>query len=114
MRSWPTKYRLTPSWESDAMSNDELLQRLTRIEAALGTLLAQRTLKEYYTPAEVGELLGKSEFTVREWCRLSRVHADKRACGRGNSQEWMISHAELERIRAEGLLPNPDRYLHVR
>jgi hypothetical protein len=96
------------------MSHDELLLRLSRIEEALQLLISQRTIKEYYTPAEVAELLSKSEFTVREWCRLSRIHAEKRACGRGSSQEWMISQDELQRIRSEGLLPNPDRYYHVR
>ncbi len=29
----------------------------------------------------------------------------KRACGRGVSLEWIISHQELARIRNEGLLP---------
>jgi hypothetical protein len=96
------------------MPDSEILQRLDRIECALQALVAQQTVKDYYTTAEVAEFLGKAEFTVREWCRLGRVKAEKRACGRGNSQEWMISHDELERIRCEGLLPNPDRYQHIR
>jgi hypothetical protein len=86
------------------MTTDE---RLDRIEAMLRTLIEQRTVKDYYTTAEAAEILNRAEWTVREWCRLGRVHADKRACGRGTSQEWIISHAELERIRNEGLLPDP-------
>ena len=62
-------------------------------------------MKDWYTVAEVAEILGKAEFTVREWCRLGRVYASKRACGRGTSQEWIIAHEELTRIRNEGLLP---------
>jgi hypothetical protein len=82
-------------------------QRLERIEAALHLLVQQRAEKDWYSTAELAELLGKAEFTVREWCRLGRVNARKRECGRGQSQEWVISHAELERIKNEGLLPQP-------
>jgi hypothetical protein len=33
------------------------------------------------------------------------VRAEKRQCGRSVSQEWIVSHEELTRIRNEGLLP---------
>jgi transposase len=85
--------------------DSDILQRLERIEAALQTLVAQRTVKEYYTTAEVASILGKAEFTVREWCRLGRVAAEKRRCGRGRTKEWIISHEELVRIQNEGLFP---------
>ena len=86
------------------MTTDE---RLDRIEAMLRALVEQRTVKDFYTTAEVAQILQRAEWTVREWCRLGRVNAEKRACGRGASQEWIISHMELERIRNEGLLPDP-------
>jgi len=57
------------------------------------------------TTHEVAKVVGKAEFTVREWCRLGRVAASKRACGRGKFQEWIVSHEELTRLRNEGLLP---------
>ncbi|MBI5760019.1 MAG: helix-turn-helix domain-containing protein [Planctomycetales bacterium] len=82
-------------------------ERLARIEAALTALVSEQTRKEFYSTSEVAEILGKAEFTVREWCRLGRVHALKRSTGRGRSQEWMISDDELTRIRNEGLLPQP-------
>lgn len=85
-------------------SETQILQRLERIESALHALVAQRLVKEYYSVAEVAEILGKAEFTVREWCRLGRIWAEKRQCGRGRTKEWMISHEELTRIRNEGLL----------
>jgi hypothetical protein len=88
-------------------SNDELLARLQNIEALLAALVEQRTVKEWYSTAEVATLLGKAEFTVREWCRLGRVRAEKKKCGRGPSSEWIVSHAELTRVRNEGLLPDP-------
>ena len=95
-------------------SIEEVVQRLVRIEQALNDIAQQRTIKEWYSTTEAAEILGKAEFTVREWCRLGRVHASKRSCGRGVSQEWIIAHEELQRIRNEGLLPNPARYRHVR
>ena len=85
-----------------------LVERLRRIEEMLAALVAQRTVKDWYSTAEVASLLGKAEFTVREWCRRGRIRADKRACGRGLSQEWIIAHAELERYRNSGLLPSQE------
>ncbi len=86
---------------------DEVLARLARIESLLATLVEQRTVKEWYSTAEAAALLGRAEFTVREWCRLGRVRAEKKQSGRGKAGEWMISHAELTRVRNEGLLPDP-------
>jgi transposase len=83
----------------------QMLTRLDRIEAAIQSLVEQKTVKEWYSVEEVATRLGKAEFTVREWCRLKRIHAQKRAYSRGPHAEWMISHAELVRIQSEGLLP---------
>ena len=94
-------------------SNDELLTRLAKIETLLASLVEQRTIKEWYSTAEVATILGKAEFTVREWCRLGRVYAEKKKSGRGVASEWIVSHAELTRIRNEGLLPDPRPYRHV-
>jgi len=92
----------------------DLTARLVRIEQALGLLVQQRTVKDWYSTAEVAQLLGKAEFTVREWCRLGRVQAEKKKCGRGVSSEWIISHEELTRVRNEGLLPEANPYRHVK
>jgi len=86
---------------------NEILERLDRIEAALATLVEQRQVQDWYDTKTAAKILGRSAYCVREWCRHERVHAEKRACGRGNSKEWMISHEELQRIKAEGLLPLP-------
>ena len=85
----------------------ELAQRLIRIESKLEQLLSNReeANQAYYSTADVARILGRADWTVREWCRLGRVNAEKRVCGRGSSKEWMISHDELQRIKAEGLLP---------
>lgn len=87
--------------------DDAVLERLDQIDVKLAELLQQRTAKNWYGTAEFAKLVGKAEFTVREWCRLGRIHAEKRACGRGKSQEWMISQAELTRYQNEGLRPVP-------
>ena len=87
-----------------------LAGRLERIEAALQILVERQTIKDWYTTEELAKILGKAEFTVREWCRLGRVNAEKRECGRGTSREWIISHQELNRIRNDGLLPLSDKW----
>ena len=98
-----------PTTHTDPLSErfDSLAERLGRIEAMLADMVRMRTAKEWYSTAEVAELMGRAEFTVREWCRLRRIHAEKRRTGRGRSQEWKISHEEVERLRNEGLLPEP-------
>ena len=86
-----------------------MLDRLAVIEATVKSIEAllhdQRRVKEWYSVSEAAEALGRKPFTVREWCRHGRVNAHKRPCGRGRNQEWMLSHAEIERIRNKGLLP---------
>jgi hypothetical protein len=82
-----------------------VLQRLERIEAALAALLDRETQQEWYTTEEFARLVHKAEFTVREWCRLGRVKAEKRASGRGKFCAWVVSHEELLRYRRAGLLP---------
>ncbi len=108
----PTEYDLLQSLSADKM--DDLTTRLTRIEQALELLVRERSIKEWYSTAEVARMLGKAEFTVREWCRLGRVHAQKKKSGRGVASEWISSHEELTRIRNEGLLPETNSYRYVK
>ncbi len=93
----------------------ELITRLDRLEKrllAIETLLArlvenatsQQSTKAYYTTEEVAQRLGKRPYTVREWCRLGRVQAEKAHSGRGLDEEWRISQTEPTRIQSEGLL----------
>jgi hypothetical protein len=63
-----------------------------------------------YTVEETAGLLGRSEFQVRRWCQLGRIHAAKRAEKRGGVGVWSVAAAEVERYRNEGLLPiDPSR-----
>ena len=91
--------------ETSPNRTNELIERLRRIEEALKFLVEQKTVQDWYDTTAAAKILGKSPYSVREWCRQKRIHAEKRSCGRGTSKEWMISHRELERIKSEGLLP---------
>jgi hypothetical protein len=84
---------------------NEIVERLDRIEETLAALVGRYTIQDWYDTKTVAQILGKSQYRVREWCRLRRVIAEKRPCGRGVSKEWMISHDELMRIKSKGLLP---------
>jgi excisionase family DNA binding protein len=84
---------------------DRLEKQQTEAQSCLARLTSQRTIKEFYTVKEVAEMLGKAEYTVREWCRLGRLAVRKLPGGRGNEGEWRIPQKELDRYQAEGLLP---------
>jgi hypothetical protein len=83
----------------------EILDRLGRIEVAMQTLVREKTVKDWYSTAEVAKILDRSEYSVREWCRLRRVVAVKKPTPRGAHAEWLISHEELQRLRNLGLRP---------
>ena len=53
-----------------------LRERLDKIEAMLAVLVERQQVREWYSTDEFARLVGKAEFTVREWCRLGRVHAE--------------------------------------
>src|SRR5215471_5837754 len=80
-------------------------ERLDRIERLLVALVERETVREWYTTEQFAQLVGKAEFTVREWCRHGRIRAEKRYSGRGAFSAWVISHQELLRYQREGLLP---------
>lgn len=82
-----------------------VLERLEKIEAALAVLTQKQTAKDWYTTDDIARIVGKAEFTVREWCRLGRMQAEKRLSGRGAFPSWVISHQELLRYQRQGLLP---------
>jgi len=81
-------------------------ERLEKIEAMLTVLVERQTVKDFYSTDEVANLLGKSEYTCREWCRQGRIRAEKKRSGRGKFFSWVISREELLRIQREGLLPS--------
>ena len=79
----------------DVLTIEYLRQQLDRIEASVDLLICQRTVKDFYSTAEVAKLVDRAEFTVREWCRPVL--------------EWMIPHSELVRYQSYGLVPESRR-----
>lgn len=79
-------------------------ERLERIEAMLAVLVERQQAREWYSAEQFSRIVGRSEFTVREWCRLGRIRAEKKNSGRGAHTAWAISHGELLRYQREGLL----------
>jgi hypothetical protein len=84
-----------------------LFNSLQRIEKQLNDLISQQLVREWYSTDEVAKILGKAEYTVREWCRMGRILAEKRQSGRGKFKAWVVSHQELTRFQREGLLHFP-------
>jgi len=80
-----------------------LEERLEKMEAMLTVLVEQHQAREWYSTEQFARAAGKAEFTVREYCRLGRIKAEKRESGRGTHAAWVISHAEWLRYQREGL-----------
>jgi hypothetical protein len=93
---------------------DLVLRSLGTIADRLGTLerivtevyeiiQGQRLEKEWYTTAELAEILGKSRFTIQErWCNDGRIECEKDP----DSGKWRIPGHEVRRLRGGGgLLP---------
>ena len=83
----------------------EFLDR--KLERLLDLIVGQRTIKDSCTTAEVAAIIGKAEFTVREYCRLRRIKGQKRACGRGKHPAWIDAREELVRRFFAGSRPGP-------
>jgi hypothetical protein len=84
------------------------LANLTAIRQELQTRQITRPANEtraHYSVEEVAKILGKSSYTVRQWCNEGRLNATKRIERRGRNALWSIPAAEIERYRNEGLLP---------
>jgi len=80
-------------------------ERLDKIEAMLTVLVERQQLREWYSVEEFARIVGRAEFTCREWCRHGRIRAEKKDSGRGAHPAWTISHKELLRYQREGLFP---------
>ena len=70
-------------------------ERLENIENMLAVLVERQQVRDWYTTEQFAQLVGKAEFTVREWARFGRIRAQKRKSGRGPFASWVIDHQEL-------------------
>ena len=83
-------------------------ERLENIESMLALLIQRQQIRDWYSVEEFARIVGRAEFTCREWCRGGRINATKKDSGRGAHTCWVISHSELLRYQREGLLrPRP-------
>jgi len=80
-------------------------ERLEKIESLLVVLVERQQVREYYSVEQFARIVGRAEFTCREWCRHGRIKGEKRLSGRGPFPAWAISHIEMLRYQREGLLP---------
>lgn len=79
---------------------------IAQLRAMLAAPQQPSEARTAYSVEEVATLLGKSTYTVREWCRHGQINATKRSADRrGGAGLWSISSAELTRIKNDGLLP---------
>lgn len=74
-------------------------ERLDRIEKQL----SMNVQKEAYTTDEIAERIGRSEWSVRQFCNKGQIQA-KKVHGRGRAGEWRVSSQELLRIQRDGPL----------
>jgi len=88
-----------------------ILKELQEVKAMLAVLVERQQVREFYTVEEFARIVGRAEFTCREWCRHGRIKAEKKGSGRGAYPAWVVSNEELLRYQREGLLPikRPDR-----
>jgi hypothetical protein len=90
----------------NVMTEEIILRELQEVKSMLAVLVERQQVREWYSVEEFARVVvGRAEFTCREWCRHSRIHAEKKDSGRGAHASWAISHAELLRFQKEGLLP---------
>jgi len=87
----------------DAMENT--ISALEQTVSTADPPATQTAEREYYSVQEFATLVERSEYTVREWCRFARIHAEKCDTGRGEAKSWKIPAEELSRYRDHGLLP---------
>ena len=89
-------------------SVDSRLENLEKLVAGMGLVVAERQAeKDWYSTAELAELLGKSDFTVREkWCNQGRIECEKDP----DSGKWRIPAHEVRRLHnGGGLKPRQPR-----
>ena len=77
---------------------DDILDRLVRIEALLATLIDRQVVRDWYNTEQFAAAVGKAEFTVREWCRLGRIEAEKYRTQSGGANLWVIRFCLVSRV----------------
>src|SRR5271154_2308098 len=95
------------------MSNEELFQGILdilkahtdEIDRKLERLASRPVERASYTVEEIAVMESRAPYTVREWCRLGQLRAEKTGTQSGPHARWTIPAAEYSRFQREGLLP---------
>ena len=78
-----------------------LEERLEKIERLLCVLVERQQVQKWYSTQEFSRATGKAEFTIREYCRLGRLQAERKVSGRGPHRAYVRkSHRNLDGIAA--------------
>jgi hypothetical protein len=93
-------FKILASFDGRLKNIEELLTEVS------STVSSRQPEKEWYTTAEVADLLGKSDFTVREkWCNQGRIECEKHP----DSGKWRIPAHEMHRMQNGGALKPKNR-----
>jgi hypothetical protein len=93
-----------------------LADRVTALQGQMTALQDQMTRFEQarqnaepeppaLTVAEAAARVNRSKFTVREWCRLGRIHCKRATSRRGPYAEYRIPVESIRYYKDHGLLP---------
>ena len=83
-----------------------MMQLLTPVlEDMFRQMNQHKVVKESYTIDEVAKRLGRSEWTVRQWCNKGQVPDSVKVPGKGRTGEWRIPHEAVTRLESQGPLP---------
>ncbi len=84
-----------------AKQQQDIIDRLDRLEKAQTLSIA----KEAYTTEEAAERIGRSDWTVRQWCNKGQVPGAYKVRGKGRTGEWRIPHEAVVALQARGPAP---------
>jgi hypothetical protein len=79
--------------------------RFDRIERLLEQLVDRQAVRQWYSFDKFARLVGKAAFTVRRWCYLGRVRAERSMTRSGPPHVWAVGHDEHLRYQRARLLP---------
>jgi endonuclease/exonuclease/phosphatase family metal-dependent hydrolase len=88
---------------------ERISEEIRQVRAELAGLRERPAVTEpkrtHYKTSEFAELVGRSEFRVRQWCNHGHINAVKGIEHRGGSALWKIPTDEHARYLNDGLLP---------
>lgn len=89
------------AWIKNRGEGQEVVFLSSEVQLLKQLLSERECAKEWYSTAEVAELMGVSQYTVRErWCNSACIDCEKDPA----TGKWRISCAEYERLKRGGKL----------